>query len=216
MTNMWEGLDPDDMPTAPYRVAGAGGSTGQGPGGAGPGGSGPGGTGRRRRLTAGLLIAAVAAGGGAFAVAETGSPASSAATPTSLSASSATSGDGAQLMALRAVLGGHGGLGRLARLRGLGGLYGQFTYETKSGPATLAFERGTIASVASGDIVVRATDGTTWSWDLTGTSVVRDDGKRATDSALAAGQLVFVGGPVTGGTRDARLVVISKAASGAA
>ena len=197
---MWEGLGPDHTPTAPQPAAGPGGGL------FGPG--------RRRRWTAGLLIAAVAAGGGAFAVAEaTGSPA---ATPISLSASSATQDASVQAAALSAVLGGHARLARLARLRRLGGMYGQFTYETKQGARTLAFERGTIASVASGDVVVRAHDGTTWVWDLTGTSVVRDDGKRTTDSALAAGQQVFAGGPVTGGTRDARLIVISKASSGTA
>ena len=143
----------------------------------------------------------------------TGSPAASAATPISLSASSATQDASTQAAALSAVLGGHG---RLARLRRLGGMYGQFTYETKQGARTLAFERGTIASVAGGDVVVRAHDGTTWVWDLTGTSVVRDDGKRTTESALAAGEQVFAGGPVTGGTRDARLIVIRKASSGTA
>jgi hypothetical protein len=220
MTNMWEGLGPDHTPTTPQPAAGAGGGgpwadggpAGHGPTGGGPsGGGGLFGRGRRRRWTAGLLIAAVAAGGGAFAVAEaTGSPA---ATPISLSASSATQDASTQAAVLSAVLGGHG---RLARLRGLGGMYGQFTYETKQGARTLAFERGTITSVASGDVVVRAHDGTTWVWDLTGTSVVRDDGKQTTGSALAAGQQVFAGGPVTGGTRDARLIVIRKASSGPA
>jgi hypothetical protein len=243
MTNMWEGLGPDHTPTAPHPAAGVGdfwadgapadggpvgggpsrggtpsggtpsggGPSGGGPFGREPSGGGPFGPGRRRRWTAGLLIAAVAAGGGAFAVAEaTGSPA---ATPISLSASSATQDASTQAAVLSSVLGGHG---RLARLRRLGGMYGQFTYQTKQGARTLAFERGTIASVASGDIVVRAHDGTTWVWDLTGTSVVRDDGKRATDSALAAGQQVFAGGPVSGGTRDARLIVIRKASSGTA
>jgi hypothetical protein len=221
MTNMWEGLGPDHTPTAPQPAAGAGepwaggGPAGGGPtGGGGPSGGGPFGRGRRRRWTAGLLIAAVAAGGGAFAVAEaTGSPAASAATPISLSASSATQDASTQATALSAVLSGHG---RLARLRRIGGMYGQFTYETKKGARTLAFERGTIASVASGDVVIRAHDGTTWVWDLTGTSVVRDDGKRTTESALAAGEQVFAGGPVTGGTRDARLIVIRKASSGTA
>jgi hypothetical protein len=232
MTNMWEGLGPDHTPTTPQPAAGAGGGggwpwadggpaghgpTGGGPSGGGPSGGGPSGggglfgRGRRRRWTAGLLVAAVAAGGGAFAVAEaTGSPA---ATPVSLSASSATQDASTQAAVLSAVLSGHG---RLARLRRLGGMYGQFTYETKQGARTLAFERGTISSVASGDVVVRAHDGTTWIWDLTGTSVVRDDGKRTTESALAAGQQVFAGGPVTGGTRDARLIVITKASSGTA
>jgi hypothetical protein len=227
MTNMWEGLGPDHTPTTPQPAAGAGGGggwpwadggpAGHGPTGGGPSGGGPSGggglfgRGRRRRWTAGLLVAAVAAGGGAFAVAEaTGSPA---ATPVSLSASSATQDASTQAAVLSAVLSGHG---RLARLRRLGGMYGQFTYETKQGARTLAFERGTISSVASGDVVVRAHDGTTWIWDLTGTSVVRDDGKRTTESALAAGQQVFAGGPVTGGTRDARLIVITKPSSGTA
>ena len=222
MTNMWEGLGPDHTPTAPQPAGGAGGGVpwagggpaGNGPTGGEPSGGGPFGRGRRRRWTAGLLIAAVAAGGGALAVAEaTGSPASSAETPISLSASSATQDASTQAAALSAVLGGHG---RLARLRRIGGMYGQFTDETKQGARTLAFERGTIASVTGGDVVVRAHDGTTWVWDLTGTSVVRDDGKRTTESALAAGQQVFAGGPVTGGTRDARLIVIRKASSGTA
>jgi hypothetical protein len=241
MTNMWEGLGPDDTPTVPQPAAGGGepwaaggpaggpariGSVGGGPaggggpsgGGGGPSGGGPfgggGPSGRRRRWTAALLIAAVAAGGGAFAAAEAvGSPA---ATSIPLPASSATQDASAQAAVLSAVLNGHGRLARLARLRALGGMDGQFTYETKQGARTLAFQRGTIASAASGDIVVRAQDGTTWVWDLTDTSVVRDDGKPTTESALVAGQAVFVGGPVTDGTRDARLIVIRQASSGTA
>ncbi|HEY5018314.1 MAG TPA: hypothetical protein VII59_16215 [Streptosporangiaceae bacterium] len=221
MTNMWEGLGPDHRPTAPHRAAGPGDGgpwAGGGSAGGGPAGGGRSGGGRRRRWTAGLLIAAVAAGGGAFAVAEaTGAPAAS--TPISLSASSASSANqdaATQVAALSAALRGRGGHGGLARLRRLGGMYGQFTAETKKGARTLAFERGTITSAAGGAVTVRAHDGTTWVWDLTGTSVVRDDGKAATSSALATGELVFVGGPVASGTRDARLIVIRKAASGAA
>jgi hypothetical protein len=96
----------------------------------------------------------------------------------------------------------------LARLRRLGGIDGQFTFETKAGPKTLAFERGTIQSVSGGDVVVRAKDGTTWSWTLVTDSVVREDGTKTTSSSLAAGDLVFVGGPVVRGTHDARLIVI--------
>jgi hypothetical protein len=96
----------------------------------------------------------------------------------------------------------------LARLRRLGGIDGQFTFETKTGPKTLAFERGTIQSVSGSDVVVRAKDGTTWSWTLVGDSVVRQDGSKTTSSALSAGQLVFVGGPVVRGTHDARLIVV--------
>ena len=96
----------------------------------------------------------------------------------------------------------------LARLRRLGGIDGQFTFETKTGPKTLAFERGTIQSVSGEDVVVRAKDGTTWNWTLVGDSVVRQDGSKTTSSALSAGQLVFVGGPVVRGTHDARLIVV--------
>ncbi len=61
-------------------------------------------------------------------------------------------------------------------------------------------------------MVVRAQDGTTWAWDLTGSSVVRDDGTRTTESALAAGQLVFIGVAVVGaGPGTAQLIVIRRA-----
>ena len=56
--------------------------------------------------------------------------------------------------------------------------------------------------------MVKAKDGTTWSWTLVTDSVVRDDGTKTTTSSLAAGDLVFVGGPVVRGTHDARLIVI--------
>ena len=95
-----------------------------------------------------------------------------------------------------------------ARLRGLGGMDGQFTFETKNGPKTLAFERGTIQSVSGQDVVVKAKDGTTWNWTLVSDSVVRQDGTKTTSSALSAGELVFVGGPVVRGSHDARLIVI--------
>src|SRR5262249_54671779 len=97
------------------------------------------------------------------------------------------------------------------RLRLLGGMYGQYTFETKNGPRTLAFERGRLISAAGGDVTVRAKDGTTWTWVLTSTSVVRENGARTSASALRAGQSVFAAGPVSGATRDARLIVIRAA-----
>ena len=125
---------------------------------------------------------------------------STAATPAATPASSSTAGSAAtQTRHTRDAL---------ARLRRLGGIDGQFTFETKAGPKTLAFERGTIQSVSGQDVVVKAKDGTTWSWTLVTDSVVRDDGTKTTTSSLAAGDLVFVGGPVVRGTHDARLIVI--------
>jgi hypothetical protein len=204
MTNMYTGAGPDDMPTAPYHVSGAG--------------NGPDGRRPRRKWVAVLIATCVVAGGGAFAVVEamTG-PATqpSLASQTSkaneagqASASQATTASTAdQVAVLRQVLIGR----RLARLRLLGGMYGQYTFETKQGPRTLTFERGTISSVAGNDVTVRAKDGTTWAWVLTGTSVVREDGTRMPTSTLEQGQLVFAGGPIIHGTRDARLIVIRQA-----
>jgi len=97
---------------------------------------------------------------------------------------------------------------RLARVRALGGIHGQFTFQTKSGTRTLAYERGAVESVSGSDIVVQATDGTTWTWVLESNTVIRQHGKRAAASALADGEHVFAGGPVVGGAYDARLIVI--------
>ncbi len=101
---------------------------------------------------------------------------------------------------------------RVARL--LGGVDGQFTFKTKTGFSTLAYERGTIETVTSGsNIVVRASDGTTWTWALVSSTVVREKGARTAESALAPGQTVWVGGPVNSGAKDARLIVIGPPAS---
>jgi hypothetical protein len=101
----------------------------------------------------------------------------------------------------------------IARLRALGGMHGEFTFETKKGPRTLAFERGTVLSVTGDDVTVQAADGTTWTWVLSGSSVVRQDGTRTSATALAHGELVFTAGAVSGATREALLIVIRPAAS---
>jgi hypothetical protein len=105
---------------------------------------------------------------------------------------------------------------RLLRGLALAGIHGQFTFETKSGPRTLAYERGVVESVSATAVVVRAQDGTTWTWDLVGNTVVRENGQRTVKSALSAGENVFAGGPVSGGTYAARLIVIRKSSGGAA
>ncbi len=98
---------------------------------------------------------------------------------------------------------------RLVRAALLRGIDGQFTFRGRGGAIrTLAFERGVVQSVSGSSIVVRATDGTTWTWDLVSSTVVRESGKKTTTSALASGEPVWVGGPVVSGAKDARLVVI--------
>ena len=96
----------------------------------------------------------------------------------------------------------------LGRLRLLGGVHGEFTFHNKTGFHTLAFERGAIQSVNGSDVVVRAPDGTLWTWVIVSNTVVREKGGKTTTSALATGDLVFAGGPVVNGAMDARLIVI--------
>ena len=172
----------------------------------------------RGRLIAGAAAATVLVGGAAFGAVTmlSGSPAAAVTGPTG---QAAVLNDALTTAATPAATAGSTTAGStttqsrhlrdaLARLRRLGGIDGQFTFETKAGPKTLAFERGTIQSVSGQDVVVKAKDGTTWSWTLVTDSVVREDGTKTTASSLAAGDLVFVGGPVVRGTHDARLIVI--------
>ena len=101
----------------------------------------------------------------------------------------------------------------LARLRHLGGVDGTATFHNKTGFHTLSFERGTIQSVNGSDVVVKAVDGTTWTWHIVSDTVVRQNGSKTTTSALSPGETVFAAGPVVSGTRDARLIVIRPAGS---
>ena len=173
------------------------------------------------RWGAGITLAGFLAGGGiALAVSGGSSPAAALSASTGVSASSQAAGttlnsaintassstsSAAALPRVRAAL---------ARLRALGGVDGQFTYHNKTGFHTLAFQRGTIESVNSADVVVKAPDGTTWTWLIVGGTVVRQNGAKTTTSALAAGQAVFAGGPVVSGSKDARLIVIRPDSAG--
>jgi hypothetical protein len=181
--------------------------------------------GRGRRRLAAVIVACAVVAGGAFAVTEAVSGSSPNLTPAASTALS--NGPTGQAAVLNGVLADatptastpatkaaavHR-LGRaLVRLRLLGGIHGEFTFETKDGARTLAFERGTVLSVSGSDVTVRATDGTTWTWVLTSASIVRENGSRTSAKSLAGGQLVFAAGPVSGTTRDARLIVIRNAA----
>ena len=188
--------------------------------------------GRGRGKVAALIVTCAVMAGGAFAVTEAVSgPGPGAGQGTAATAVGGPTGDAAVLNGVLADAAaaspatgtpattrpaGRAALRRLnralIRLRLLGGMYGQYTFETKNGPRTLAFERGTVVSVTGSGVTVRATDGTTWTWVLTSTSVLRENGARTSAKSLAAGQTVLAAGPVTGTTRAARLVVIRPAA----
>jgi hypothetical protein len=98
----------------------------------------------------------------------------------------------------------------LARLRLLARrtLHGQITVVTKAGLRTIAFERGTVQSLSGSSVVVKAPDGTAWTWQVGMATRVVKAGRRAGPNAIAAGQRVFVIGQVAGGSDDARRVVI--------
>jgi hypothetical protein len=70
--------------------------------------------------------------------------------------------------------------------------------------------------VSGSDVVIKAADGTTWTWHVVSDTVVRKSGAKTTTSALSAGETVFAGGPVVSGARDARLIIIRPAGSGSA
>ena len=92
----------------------------------------------------------------------------------------------------------------------LRGVDGQFTFRAADGTLrTLAYERGVIESVTSGSsITVKAADGTVSTWDLVSNTVVRERGGKVSESTLAVGEPVWVGGPVVSGTKDARLIFV--------
>ena len=102
----------------------------------------------------------------------------------------------------------------LGRLRRLGGVDGEFTFRNKTGFHTVAFERGAIQSVSGSDVVIKAADGITRTWQIVSDTVVRQNGGKTTASALSAGETVFAAGPLASGARDARLIVIRPADPG--
>jgi hypothetical protein len=178
-------------------------------------------SGRVRRIAASGAAAAVLLGGGAaIGIAMTGG------------ASAATAGSGgstqhqaavAQCRSLAALAkrNGHPVAARriawlcrrnpLLRVVSAGGIYGSITFKGKDGTRTLAFERGTVASLVGSVITVRAVNGTTWTWDITASTVIRESGQKVAQSSLSDGEQVLVAGPVVSGVNDARLIRIRAA-----
>ena len=99
---------------------------------------------------------------------------------------------------------------RIARFFLLRGVDGQFSFKAADGTVrTLAYVRGVIESVNNGtSIVVQAADGSSWAWQLVSTTVVRDGTGKISESSLAVGEPVWVGGPVVSGVKDARLIFV--------
>jgi hypothetical protein len=87
-------------------------------------------------------------------------------------------------------------------------IHGQVTVESKNGPKTIAFERGVVQSVSGGSVLIKAADGMTATWQVGSEARVFRHGQKVGADALAAGQRVSVLGLVTGGTYQARRVLI--------
>ena len=166
---------------------------------------------RRRKsvyVAVGLVMAALVGVGGALtgAALSSASSGSSATAATLNAAVSSPAGPAATTPAAKARR-----AAALVRLRRLGGMYGQVSYRAKDGTTrTLAFERGTVTSTG-GDLVVKAANGTTWTWKYVSDTTVRQSGQKVSRSDLTSGERVLVAGPVTSGNRNARVVVVAGA-----
>jgi hypothetical protein len=93
-------------------------------------------------------------------------------------------------------------------------MHGQVTVESKNGPKTIAFDRGVVQSVSGSSVVVKAANGVTAAWQVGSEARVYQHGQEVGADALAAGQRVSVVGVVTGGTDQARRVLIWDEATG--
>jgi hypothetical protein len=168
-------------------------------------------------LGAGAAIGIALTGGASAAPASAGSPATrhdglAAGKCTQVAQQLRKSGHPVAAVRLRALC-----QSPLLRLALVGGEYGQVTFQSKTGPKTLAFERGTVESVTGSQFTVVAPDGITWTWDITASTVFREARQVTTKAALGNGDKVVVGGPVVHGARNAKLVRIRAAsAAGAA
>ena len=159
------------------------------------------------RWGTGITLAGFLAGGGIAWAATSGTSASASSQGAVLNSALSTAASTSTVPAARVRW-------ALGRLRRVGGVDGEVTFHGKDGYRTLAFERGTISSVSGSNVVVKAPNGTVWTWAIVSDTVVRQNGAKATTSALSAGELVFAGGPVVNGDKDARLIVIRAPKSG--
>jgi len=173
---------------------------------------------RRRSMiwAIGIAVVLLLAVGGAIAgsVLAGGSPGGPSPEAATLNAAVSNAGKSTRSMATAGKT--HARSSAIARLRRLGGMYGEVAFRGKDGATrALAFERGVVTAAGS-DLVVKAANGTTWTWQYTSSTVVRQGGAKVSRSGLYSGEHVLLAGPVVPGARDARLIVIPGARKDAA
>ncbi len=119
--------------------------------------------------------------------------------------------------AASAASGSSAGLGPAARLRRLGDrvVHGEATVRTKDGYQVFDTQLGTITSLSATSLTARSSDGFTQTWTLSADTVVRKDGSKVEQSALAVGDTVRLVGPAGTGSASpsAHLVVVRPADS---
>lgn len=173
-------------------------------------------------LASGTAIGVALTGGASAAVSPTSSLTTAASPSPSPGTTSGTKSSRCATIVNQALNSNHDRLARalhafctrpLVRLALVGGEHGQVTFGGKAGARTVAFERGTVKSDTGSAITVTAADGTTWTWDITSSTVIRQAGSKVSASAISTGEQVFVGGTVTNGTNDALLIRIAKSSS---
>lgn len=104
---------------------------------------------------------------------------------------------------------------RIFRFFLLRGVDGQFTFRTRDGLRTRAFQRGVIESVTPGSsLVVKDANGAMWTWHLTSATVVRDRAGKVGQGSLSDGEPIWAGGPVVSGAKDAALIIIRPPGAG--
>ncbi len=181
-------------------------------------------SGRAKRVVTAIAASAILLGSGAAIGVALTSGASAATAPRHGGAAGPVAGKCAKMVhALRkhpAVASSHPALvarlrafcaNPLLRLAAVGGEYGQVTFKGKTSPKTVAFERGTIDSVTGSSLIVRAADGTTWTWDLIASTKMRAAGHPKAQVKLTSGDRVLVIGLETAGSKDARLIQVRSA-----
>ncbi|HEX6469117.1 MAG TPA: DUF5666 domain-containing protein, partial [Streptosporangiaceae bacterium] len=87
-------------------------------------------------------------------------------------------------------------------------LYGETVAKADDGSIkAFDWQNGQVTGVSGSSVTVRSSDGTTWTWTLTGDTLVRKNKKDGSASDIAAGDKVAIAGARSGGTRTAARVM---------
>jgi hypothetical protein len=87
-------------------------------------------------------------------------------------------------------------------------LHGEAVTKDEGGAVkTHDWQNGVVTAVSGSSVTVRSSDGTTWTWTLTGDTKVRENDKDGSAADVKTGDKVAISGLRTGGTRTAATVL---------